>query len=364
MNLKLNQPFIHLLQLCVENQCSDLHAACDSMVFGRRDGHIVLLEKQCENPLEDTLREILPAKAYSELERGICVDAACTWEGDRFRINFYRERSGLALALRRLKPHIPTPVELNLPQSLLTITQNSHGLVLVTGPTGSGKSTTLASLINHINKQRACHIVTIEDPVEYVHANHKAIVHQREVGSDTPSFATALREAMRQDPDVILVGEIRDLDTARAALTAAETGHLVFSTLHCGDCTGALDRILALYPPEEQDSARRQLAQTLRAVIAQTLLPRVDQLGRLPAVEVMLASSAVQNLIRTGQFAQLYTTIETGSSQGMIAFESSLAALAASQRVDPAIARSLARNPRLFDQLAQRQARPQTLFPS
>ena len=345
------------LQLCLEKGCSDLHLSVNSPPVGRLHGLLVRLGEKVWNEadIDELIDGILKPDSVQQLrETGRSVDTACSAMGQRFRLNIFRERGSSALAIRRLEPRIPSPEELNLPPELTELTTFPHGLVLVTGPTGSGKSTTLATLLNIINHQRACHILTIEDPVEYLHSNHQGLVRQREVGTDAVSFSDALREAMREDPDVILVGEMRDLPTARAALTAAETGHLVFSTLHCGDSVGALDRILALFPASEEGFARRQLGQTLRAVLAQALMPRIDKPGRVPAVELLRCTPAVQNLIRTGQFPQLYTALETGRAHGMISYESSLAALVGMGRINRETARSHVRNERLFDQLIAR----------
>ncbi len=354
MSILVTDRLRSLLRLCLEQGWSDLHLSCDNPPVGRLHGELVrpAIPALDEAAIEDLVAEILSPEQRASLASGRSVDAACGESGQRFRLNFYRERACSAIAIRRLEPRIPSLEELHLPGELLGLTAHPHGLVLVTGPTGSGKSTTLATLLDHINRHRACHILTIEEPVEYLHESRRSLVHQREVGSDTTGFADALREAMREDPDVILVGEMRDLATARAALTAAETGHLVFSTLHCGDSVGALDRILALYPAEEQDSARRQLALTLRAVVAQALMPKSDGTGRRAAVELLRCTPAVENLIRTAQFNQLYNALETGQSHGMISFETSLSGLVRAGLVDREIARARVRNARLFDQLA------------
>lgn len=354
--LSITSRLTHLLRLCLEHQCSDLHLSVGSPPVGRQHGKLIRLgeDEFSEADLDSLVREMLDDGSYESLTSGRSVDSACSSEGQRFRLNLYRERGYPAVAIRHLQPRIPTPRELNLPAELLPLIDHPHGLVLVTGPTGSGKSTTLAALLNQINLQRACHIITIEDPIEYFHANHQALVHQREVGTDATGFSDALREAMREDPDVILVGEMRDLATARAALTAAETGHLVFSTLHCGDSVGALDRILSLYPAEEQEATRRQLAQTLRAVVAQKLMTRRDVPGRVPAVELLRCVPAVQNLIRTAQFNQLYTSLETGKAHGMISYERSLSDLVSRGQVDIEAARAQVRNERLFDQMLTR----------
>lgn len=221
----------------------------------------------------------------------------------------------------------PTPESLGLPPVAVELARLHKGLVLVTGPTGSGKSTTLASLIDLINRTRACHIVTIEDPIEYLHRHQKSLVNQREIGNDTHSFANALRAVLRQDPDVILVGEMRDLETISTAITAAETGHLVFSTLHTNDSTQAVDRIIDVFPPHQQQQIRVQLAAVLQGVLSQQLLPRADQKGRVAAIEVLLATPAVRNLIREGKTHQIPTILQTGSKLGMQMMDKAIADL-------------------------------------
>lgn len=357
-SLRVTQPLSALLRLCLEHECSDLHMSVGSPPVGRLHGQLIRLpgEVFTEAELERLITDMLTPEANETLATNHSIDGACSWEGQRFRLNLYRERGYLAAAIRHLQPRIPTPAELNLPEELMPLINFPHGLVLVTGPTGSGKSTTLAALLHQINIRRACHIITIEDPIEYFHTHQCSLVHQREIGTDATSFSAALREAMREDPDVILVGEMRDLATARAAMIAAETGHLVFSTLHCGDSVGALDRILSLYPAEEQEATRRQLALTLRAVVAQKLMPRVDKPGRVPAVELLRCVPSVQNLIRTAQFNQIYTSLETGMTHGMISYERSMAELVSRGWVDEELARGQVRNERLFGQLLTRSA--------
>ncbi|NQZ59599.1 MAG: PilT/PilU family type 4a pilus ATPase, partial [Lentisphaeraceae bacterium] len=259
--MKQSATLQELLELSINMGISDLHLSVDSPPIGRIDGILTRYEQApwSEEHMLKMLDDCLNDEEKQDLRRHKSLDCACSHSGARFRINIYMEKGYPAWAIRRLESKLKTVEELHLPLELLELTSLKDGLVLFTGPTGSGKSTSLATLINHINCNRSCHILTIEDPIEYLHSNKKSLVHQRELGSDVTSFSNSLREALREDPDVILVGEMRDLDTIRAALTAAETGHLVFSTLHCADTVGALDRILAMYPGEEQDSIRRQL---------------------------------------------------------------------------------------------------------
>ncbi|MGZ8781334.1 MAG: type IV pilus twitching motility protein PilT [Thermoanaerobaculia bacterium] len=245
----------------------------------------------------------------------------------RFRVNVHRQRGTLAAAIRALPTEIPTLQQLRLPASLAELVKPTRGLVLVCGPTGSGKSSTLAALVGELNRTDARHILTIEDPIEYEHRNATSIVEQIEVGRDTPSFAGALRAALRQDPDVILVGEMRDLETVSTALTAAETGHLILSTLHTSDAAQAIHRIIDVFPPVQQAQVRQQLAISLNAIVVQHLMPRADNNGRAVAVEVLLNNQAVRNHIRNEKLQQLATEITLGRRQGMIALEESLAQL-------------------------------------
>jgi len=245
----------------------------------------------------------------------------------RFRVNVHRQRGTLAAAIRALPTEVPTISQLRLPPSLLDLVKPTRGLVLVCGPTGSGKSTTLAALIGELNRSESRHIITIEDPIEYEHRNAKSIIEQVEVGRDTPSFAGALRAALRQDPDVILVGEMRDLETVSIALTAAETGHLILSTLHTSDASQAIHRIVDVFPPIQQTQIKQQLALSLNAIVVQHLIPRSDNKSRTVAVEVLLANYAVRNHIRNEKLQNLATEITLGKRQGMISLEDSLARL-------------------------------------
>jgi twitching motility protein PilT len=252
----------------------------------------------------------------------------------RFRVNLHRQRGQLAAAVRALPSEIPSLAGLNLPPALAELVRPARGLVLVCGPTGSGKSTTLAALVAELNRTRFCHIITIEDPVEYEHRSVKAVVEHVEIGRDARSFPEALRSALRQDPDVILVGEMRDLETVATALTAAETGHLVLSTLHTNDAAQAVHRIVDVFPPAQQGQIRQQLALALHAIIVQQLVPRADDHGRVPAVELMLATYPVRNHIRSDNLQKLYNEITLGKRHGMISMEQSLADLVDLGKID------------------------------
>jgi twitching motility protein PilT len=256
-------------------------------------------------------------------------------DGNRNRINIYRQQGHRAIAIRLLNDHIPTLDELHMPPVFQTLTGLHQGLVLVTGPTGSGKSTTLAACLGEINRSQRKHIITIEDPVEYRHINEKSMVNQREIGVDTDSFADALRSALREDPDVILVGEMRDLETISAAITAAETGHLVFSTLHTIGSAATIERIVGVFPPHQQQQIRTQLATVLKAVISQQLVPKADGEGRLAAQEIMLVTDAVANMIREDKCHQIATVLQTGAKMGMQSMDAHLLSLLQQREITP-----------------------------
>jgi twitching motility protein PilT len=292
---------------------------------------------------EALLRELLTSAQMLVFAAGHEYDFAFSWrEYARIRGNAFRQRGSVAISLRLVPYDIPTMAELGCPPILDAFSRLRQGLVLVTGPTGSGKSTTLASVINQINSERSCHIITIEDPIEYVHKHRRAVVNQREVGSDTASFATALRAALREDPDVLLVGEMRDLDSIRIALTIAETGHLVFATLHTRDTAHAVGRIIDVFPGDQQHQIRSQLAASLTGIVYQQLLPRVSG-GMVAAHEVLVANQAVRNLIKDGKNNQLRNALMPGQREGMQTFEQSLSALVQSGVVtlEDALAASL-----------------------
>ncbi len=287
-----------------------------------------------------------PALVLERLAARGAIDGACSSpSGARYRFNVFRENARCAVALRRLDDAFRPLADLGLPERLGDFCDCRDGLVIVTGPTGSGKSTTLATLIDRVNRTRHGHIVTIEDPIEYLHPSRSCLVRQRQVGRDATGFNAALVEALRQDPDVVLVGEIRDLDTIRTAITAAETGHLVFTTLHAGDCAGAVERIVSVFPAAEQDGIRHQLAMVLRGILAQHLLPTADGAARVPACELLVSTQAIANLVATGRSNQIPSAIETGAAHGMFTLDQSLAALVASGKIAPSAAYALCRNP-------------------
>jgi twitching motility protein PilT len=273
---------------------------------------------------------ILSTEQQKQLEIKRQLDLAYSVPGlARFRVNIYSQRESLAGAFRLIPTELKTLEELGLPNKLHDLARRPRGVVLVTGPTGSGKSTTLAALIDEINRTRYDHIITIEDPIEFLHRHKNCIVNQREIGADAVSFADALRAALRQDPDVILVGEMRDLETISIALTAAETGHLVFATLHTQSAPSTIDRIIDVFPAEQQDQVRIQLASSLEGVVTQTLLKTANGEGRIPALEIMIPDDAVRNLIRQGKIEQIYSFMQTGTKRGMQTMEQSLGDLVA-----------------------------------
>ena len=276
--------------------------------------------------IQKLLFEIMSEAQRSKLEKELECDFAYSIPGEaRFRVNAYFQRNSVGAAFRLIPKEIRTIEELGLPPILKSIADKPRGLVPVTGPTGSGKSTTLAAMIDHINNTRTEHIITIEDPIEYLHSHKLSVINQREVGSDTHSFAQALRNVLRQDPDVILIGEMRDLETISAALTAAETGHLVFATLHTIDATQTIDRVVDVFSPHQQDQVRVQLAGVLQGIVSQQLLPCLDDNGRVAVAEVLIPTAGIRNIIREGKTHQLSTAMQTGLAQGMLTMDSALA---------------------------------------
>jgi twitching motility protein PilT len=295
--------------------------------------------------LGERARRSLAEKGSADLSLYLSPGRSGDGSSWRFRVNVHRQRGKLAAALRALPREIPTLAALNLPPQLTEIVRQTRGLVLVCGPTGSGKSSTLAALVGEINRSRSCHVVTIEDPIEYEHRSERALLEHIEVGHDARSFAEALRASLRQDPDVLMIGEMRDLETMGTALTAAETGHLVLSTLHTSDAAQAVHRMVDVFPPSQQAQIRHQLALSLHAIMVQQLVPRADGKGRVPAVELLLANYAVRHHIRNDQPQKLYNELTLGKRQGMISFEESLAGLVRSGIVSLEEARVRAGHP-------------------
>jgi twitching motility protein PilT len=320
-----------LLEHMVERDASDLHVTVGTPPVIRVRGEMERLDEFGALTSEDTqqlLYRILSSEQQKHLELKRQLDFSHSIPGlARFRVNVYFQRESIGAAFRLIPAELKTLEELGMPSTLHLLTDKPRGLVLVTGPTGSGKSTTLAALIDEINRNRSEHILTIEDPIEFLHRHKRCIVNQREIGPDAVSFAEALRAALRQDPDVILVGEMRDLETIATALTAAETGHLVFGTLHTQSAPSTIDRIIDVFPAEQQEQIRIQIASSLQGVITQALLPTADGMGRVPALEVLLPDDAVRNLVRQGKVEQIYSVMQTNTSRGMQTMEQSLADL-------------------------------------
>jgi twitching motility protein PilT len=333
-----------LMTELVKEGGSDLHLACGQPPYGRFNGQLrpivqdLTLDEESCNRL---IFSLLNNSQRKHLEQNWDLDCSYGLRGvARFRVNVYRQRGTYAACLRALGNTIPALAQLGMPAVVEEMTRKPKGLVLVTGPTGSGKTTTLASLLDHINHTRSEHIITIEDPIEFTYTNERSLIHQRELNEDTRSFANALRASLREDPDVILVGEMRDLETIQLAITAAETGHLVFATLHTSSASQTVDRMVDVFPTGQQTQIRIQLSSNLLAVFSQTLCRNVKAtsgpFGRVMAQEIMTNNPAIANLIREGKTAQLYSQIQTGGQHGMQTLERSLANLVEAGRIAPA----------------------------
>lgn len=319
-----------------EMRCSDVHIAIANPIRLRKNGALIPYEGCFDDAtIEDMIKSMCSKKQWDDLQEGNDQDFTYISEDQqRQRVNVYRQQGKLCAAIRLIENRIRSLDELGMPEVLKKMAKEPRGLVLVTGPTGSGKSTTLAAVMEYINEQRDCHILTIEDPVEYVYQNKKAMIHQREIGADVKSFDMALRSAMREDPDVILVGEMRDYETIAAVITLAETGHLVFSTLHTVGAAKTIDRIIDVFPAEKQEQIRLQLSGVLKAIITQQLLPTADQLGRVAALEILIGTDGVSSLIRENKTHQITSLIQTGGKDGMQTLNLALSQLIKSGKID------------------------------
>lgn len=327
-----------LLTYAVDHKASDLHITTGLEPRARIDGELRIIPNTKALDTEGVVALLSPCmhdkRAKAQLETDLDADFAFTIDKvGRFRTNIFQTSAGLAAAFRVIPEIVPTLKSLQLPETIKTLSNLPQGLVLVTGPTGSGKSTTLAAMIDEINAEKDSHIITIEDPIEFIYKSNKSLIHQREVGRHTTSFTHALRAALREDPDIILVGEMRDLDTIRLALTAAETGHLVFATLHTPSAAQSIYRIVDVFPGDEKELVRAMLSESLQAIIAQTLLPKKGG-GRVAAMEIMIANSAIRNLIRENKIAQMASIIQTNAAIGMQTTEQHIKELKSKKIID------------------------------
>jgi len=340
--------FADVLLQVMDRNASDLHLTAGSPPMIRHHGKLHALDYPVLTPqmTREVIYSILTNDQRQRLETDWQIDFAYSIPGKaRFRVNSYFQRASLSAAFRLIPSEMPKLRDLALPPVLQEFAKKPRGFVLVTGPTGSGKSTTLAAMIDMINDERREHILTIEDPIEFLHKHKKCIVNQRELGADAQTFALGLKAALRQDPDVILVGEMRDLETISTALTAAETGHLVFATLHTQDAAQTVDRIVDVFPPDQQQQVRVQLSVSLQGIVTQQLLPTADGKGRTVATEVLVPTPAVRNLIREGKTHQIYSALQTGAQFGMQTMDSSLAQLVREQKITRELAEARSSTP-------------------
>ena len=346
-----------LLTMLVELGGSDLHITAGIAPCMRINGTLAPLQgrnKLAPVDTETLIRSVISETLWDRFDKTQELDTAYAIPGvSRFRVNVYRQRGAVGAAFRAIPHKIRSLDELGLPRSVESFAHLPRGLVLVTGPTGSGKSTTLAALLDVANQTRSAHIVTIEGPIEYLHSHSRSVVNQREVGSDTADFAVALKHVLRQDPDIILVGELRDLETTSVAVTAAETGHLVLATLHTQSAAQTVDRLIDIYPPHQQTQIRAQLANCLQGVVTQALAPRKDGMGRSIVCEIMVATAAIRNLIREGKVHQIPSFLQSSGDSGMLSFDQHLAQRFSEQLVSKATALELAHDPNEFKRLAR-----------
>lgn len=337
-----------MLRIAKEAGASDLHITVGVPPKMRVNGHLITMDfpKMLPPDTNQLISEILTEKQRVLFEEKGEHDMSFSIPNlGRYRVNAYKQRGSVAIALRLVGTQVPSPEVLGVPKSVIDLYQRKRGLVLVTGPTGSGKSTTLAAIIDKINNNRECHVITLEDPIEYLHQHKMSMVNQREIGLDSQSYANALRAALREDPDVILVGEMRDFETISVAITAAETGHLVLSTLHTIGAASTVDRVIDVFPPHQQQQIRVQFANVLEAVISQQLIPKVDGMGRVAAFEILHANHAVRNLIREGKSHQLMSVMQTNRKAGMIAMDEAIQALYYDGKISRDMAIQFAQDP-------------------
>jgi len=340
-----------LLQFTTDAGASDLHISAGSIPMVRVHGQMkkLNLPKSTVNEVDTLIFSVMNDSQKTIFKEKLEIDFSTKLDDNtRFRVNAFHQVNGKGVAFRVIPNEIKAFEELNLPEVLSQLAMRQKGLILVTGPTGSGKSTTLATMIDYINDHKHCHILTIEDPIEFVHSSKNSMLNQREIGHDTWSFTAALRSALREDPDVILVGEMRDLETVSLALTAAETGHLVLATLHTSSATKSIDRIIDMFPKEQQAQVRSMLSESLQAVVAQTLLPLKEGNGRVPALEIMIANAAVKNLIREEKTYQIPSVIQSGTKEGMQSLDQSLYNHVMNGMLDRVVAEKVADNPKMF----------------
>ena len=342
-----------LLEYSIDSGASDLHLSVGSVPMVRINGTMKPLDMDplLEDDMESIIPQVMDEDQIQVFQEKKEIDFSASLDGKgRFRVNFFNQVKGLAGVFRTIPEVVKDSEELGIPPVLMNLALLNRGLVLLTGPTGSGKSTTLAAMVDHINIKRKCHIITIEDPVEYYHHTKESLINQRELGANTHSFANAMRAALREDPDVILVGEMRDLETISLALTAAETGHLVLSTLHTSSAVKTIDRIIDIFPPGQKGQIRSMLSESLEAVIAQKLLPTKDGKSRVPACEVMIATTAIRNLIREDRIYQIPSIIQSGGVEGMQSLDQDLQRLVSQGSIERKTAKGIAENPKLFAQ--------------
>ena len=341
-----------LLKAIVDSGASDLHFSTGMPPMARLRGDMVPFQAPPLTPEQarEALLELLNEEQRSQFEERQELDFALEIpELSRFRANYFEQRRGVAAVFRVIANNIPTLDQLGTPKILKEFAMKERGLVLVTGPTGSGKSSTLAAMIDYVNETCQKHIITIEDPIEFVHERKNCLVNQREVGAHTGSFAAALRSALREDPDILLVGELRDLETTALAITAAETGHLVFGTLHTNSASKTIDRLIDVFPADQQAQVRTMLSESLEGIIAQTLIPTVDKKGRVAAFEILVGVHALRNLIREDKTSQIPSVIQVGGAYGMMTLDQSLKELVTSGKITRAAALARSTNPKLFE---------------